>query len=208
MILINNIITIGREFGSGGKEIGSKLAKRLDIPCYDKKLIAIAAKQSGICEDIFYENDEKKPGSFIAALAMGSYPINEANTIYPNLPLNNKVFLAQFDTIKSIAAEGPCVIIGRCADYVLKDTNNLTKIYVTADMEWKKQRVIKRDNISANKVEDYIKKIDKKRAAHYKYYTDTKWGTAKNYDLCINSSKIGIEKSVDIIENYIKMILD
>lgn len=202
---MNNIITIGRQYGSGGREIGRKVAEALDIPFYDKELIAYAAKQSGINEDLFYQNDETQPGSFIYSLVMGTYPLVEGNTIYPNLPMNHKVFLAQFEAIKEIAKKGPCVIVGRCADYVLQEHKNLINIFISADMEFRKKRIAEMENINEKKLEDYIKKVDKKRSSHYKYYTNKKWGDVTNYDLCINSSSLGIDKTVEFILDYVKM---
>lgn len=198
------IITIGREYGSGGNEIGELLAERLGIPFYNKKLIAIAASQSGISEDLFYQNDETQPGSFIYSLVMGTYPIIDGNTIYPDLPLNHKVFLAQFDAIKSIAKKGSCVIVGRCADYVLQDYPNLIRVFITADLDFRVKRAIEKDNIPSKKAEDYVKKIDKKRASHYRYYTEKKWGSASSYDICINSSKLGVDGTVNLLLDYIK----
>lgn len=199
------IITIGRQYGSGGREIGKKVAEALDIPFYDKELIAYAAKQSGINEDLFYQNDETQPGSFIYSLVMGTYPLVEGNTIYPNLPMNHKVFLAQFEAIKEIAKKGPCVIVGRCADYVLQEHKKLINIFISADMEFRKKRIAEMENINEKKLEDYIKKVDKKRSSHYKYYTSKKWGDVTNYDLCINSSSLGIDKTVELILDYVKM---
>ena len=196
---MNSIITIGREYGSGGREIGRKLAEKLDIPFYDKELIAIAAEQSGICEELFYQNDETQPGSFIYSLVMGTYPLMEGNTVYPNLPMNHKIFLAQFDAIKAIAKKGPCVIVGRCADYVLSDNPHVKNIFITADIDFRVERAIANDGIEKRKASDTIKKIDRKRASHYKYYTNLRWGDVDNYDLCIKSSTFGIDKTIDAI---------
>ena len=198
------IITIGREYGSGGNEIGELLAKKLGISFYNKELIAVAASQSGISEDLFYQNDESQPGSFIYSLVMGTYPIIDGNTIYSDLPMNHKIFLAQFDAIKSIAKKGPCVIVGRCADYVLQDYPKLIKVFITADLDFRAKRAIERDNIPPKKAEDYVKKLDKKRASHYRYYTEKKWGSANNYDICINSNKLGIDGTVNLLLNYIE----
>lgn len=201
---MNTIITIGREYGSGGREIGKKLADKFGIPFYDKELIALAAKQSGICEELFYQNDEKQPGSFIYSLVMGTYPLVDGNTVYPNLPMNHKVFLAQFDAIKAIAKKGPCVIVGRCADYVLTETKNVFNVFVTADIDFRTKRAIELDGIDEKKAEDAVRKIDKKRASHYKYYTNKRWGDVENYDLCLKTSAIGIDKCVEIISDIVK----
>jgi len=201
---MNSIITIGREYGSGGKEIGEKLAKEFDIPFYDKELISIASKQSGICEDLFYQNDEVQSGSFIYSLLMGTYSIGEGGMIHPEMPFNEKVFLAQFDVIKDLAKKGPCVIVGRCADYVLKDEKNVMNFFITADLESRIERVSKSQDNKQKKIEETIKKFDKKRATYYKYYASKKWGLASNYDLCINSSTLGIDNSVQIIKNFVE----
>lgn len=117
---MRSIITISREFGSGGREIGKKLADDLGIPFYDKELLEMASKESGICQELFVKNDESYTNSFLFSLVMGNYPVSADGRINPDMPLNHKIFLAQFETIKNIAKKGPCVIVGRCADYVLK----------------------------------------------------------------------------------------
>ena len=200
---MKSIITISREFGSGGREIGEKLAKKLNIPFYDKELLEMASKESGICEELFYRNDESHSNSLLYSLVMGTYPISSDGKIHPNMPLNHKLFLAQFETIKKIAEKGPCVIVGRCADYVLKDHKNVINFFINADLANKKKRILERYDIEKDKVRDFIKKTDKNRANYYNYYSDMKWGEARNYDLCINSSQIGIEGAVDLMVTYI-----
>lgn len=199
------IITISREFGSGGREIGKKLAQRLGIPFYDKELLEEAAKKSGICEELFHKHDETYTSSLLYSLVMGAYPVSSDGKLYPDMPLNHKIFLAQFDAIKSIAEKGPCVIIGRCADYVLADDYKTIDFFIYGDMEAKKKRILERYEIEPNKVEDFIKKTDKRRASYYNYYSDRKWGIASHYDLCVNSSELGIDKTVDLLEAYIKI---
>lgn len=197
------IITISREFGSGGREIGQKLSEQLNVPFYDKNLLEIASKESGICKDLFVQNDESYTGSFLFSLVMGNYSIASDGRINTEMPLNNKLFLAQFETIKKIAAEGVCVIVGRCADYVLRDDPNVINFFVTGNLADKKKRILERYDIEKGKAEDFIKKTDKRRASYYNYYTDMKWGEAKNYDLCINSSKTGIDGAVDVMKAYV-----
>ncbi len=200
---MKSIITISREFGSGGHEIGKRLAQELDIPFYDKELLDRAAKNSGICKELFESHDENSSGSFLFSLVMGDYSLDSNGMLNTQMPLNHQLFLAQFESIKKIADEGPCVIVGRCADYVLEDYDNVINFFVMADMTDKKKRICSRYDIEKNKVEDFIKKTDKRRANYYNYYTDKKWGTARNYDLCINSSKIGIDNSVELMKTYI-----
>lgn len=200
---MKSIITISREFGSGGREIGKKLAEELGIPFYDKELLEMASKESGICEELFYKNDETHSNSLLYSLVMGTYPLSPNGKIQPDMPLNHKLFLAQFDTIKGVADKGPCVIVGRCADYVLNDRKDVIHFFINADMLAKRKRILKRYDIEKDKVQDFIRKTDKNRANYYNYYTDMKWGEAKNYDLCINSSAIGIDGAVKLIKTYI-----
>lgn len=202
---MKTIITISRQFGSGGREIGKTLSEQLGIPFYDKELLEMASKESGICQDLFVQNDETYTNSFLFSLVMGNYPVTADGRINPDMPLNHKIFLAQFDTIKKIAQKGPCVIVGRCADYVLKNEPNVVNFFISGNTYEKKARILERYDIEKNKVEDFIKKTDKRRASYYNYYTDMKWGEAKNYDLCINSSKTGIQGAVDIMKAYIEI---
>lgn len=202
---MRSIITISREFGSGGREIGKLLADSLNIDFYDKELLEIASRKSGICEELFVKHDENYTNSFLYSLVMGSYPVSSDGRINTELPLNQKIFLAQFDVIRQLAEKGPCVIVGRCADYVLRNQDNVINFFISGDMLHKKRRILERYDIEKNKAEDFIRKTDKRRANYYNYYTDRKWGEAKNYDLCINSSKTGIEGAVQLMQDYIKI---
>ena len=158
------VITIGREFGSGGHEIGTKLAQRLGVKCYDKELLAIAAKESGLCEDLFESQDEKPTNSFLYSLVMDTYSLGYTNS-YVNMPINHKVFLAQFDAIKKIAQREPCVIVGRCADYALEDDPFAVSVFIKADIDKRVERIKKTYELSENKAADLIQKTDKKRAS-------------------------------------------
>ncbi len=200
---MRSIITISREFGSGGREIGKKLAEDLGIDFYDKELLEIASKESGITQELFVKHDETYTNSFLYSLVMGNYPVTPDGRINPEMPLNQKIFLAQFDTIRSLAEKGPCVIVGRCADYVLRNQDHVINFFITGNMAHKRRRILERYDIEKNKVEDFIRKTDKRRANYYNYYTDMKWGEAKNYDLCVNSSKTGIDGAVEIMKAYI-----
>ena len=201
---MNSVITIGREFGSGGREIGRLLAEKYGIPFYDKELLEESAKQSGICEDLFIRHDESVSNSFIYSLVMGTYPMSADGRLNPEMPLNQRVFLAQFETIKKLG-QSPCVIVGRCADYVLEDRPNLVSVFVTGNMHEKKRRIAERYDIEKTKLEEFIRKTDKRRANYYEYYTDRKWGIAKNYDLCLNSSLVGIEGAVKLVSDFVEM---
>ena len=202
---MRSIVTISREFGSGGREIGKKLSEKLDVPFYDKELLEMASKESGIARELFVKNDESYTNSFLYSLVMGNYPVSPDGRLNPELPLNHKIFLAQFETIKKLAEKGPCVIVGRCADYVLKEEPNVIDFFVSGNMYDKKKRILERYDIEKPKVEDFIRKTDKRRASYYNYYTDMKWGDARNFDLCINSSKSGIDGAVELMMAYINI---
>lgn len=197
------IVTIGRECGSGGKLIGEMLAKELNIKCYDKELLTLAAKQSGYCEDLFKTHDEKPNSSFLYSLVMDSYAMGYATSGYLDMPINHKIFLAQFETIKNLAKEENCIIVGRCADYALEDDKDVLSIFITANEEDKITRIAEDQNISLDKARDIMIKTDKRRASYYNYYSSKRWSEAKSYDLCINSSDIGIEGVVKLIKAYL-----
>lgn len=197
---MNKIYTIGREFGSGGRLIGEKLAQRLGIKLYDKELLQQAAKDSGLCKQIFENHDERPTNSFLYSLVMDTYSAaNFSSAPFLDMPLNHKIFLAQFDSIKKIAEQESCVIVGRCADYALADNEDCINIFVHANLRDRIASVSKRDNITENKAKDLIQKKDKQRASYYNYYTSKKWGDARGYDLTLNTSKLTIDDCVDII---------
>ena len=199
----NKIYTIGREFGSGGKEVGEKLAARLGVKLYDKELLQRAAKESGFCEEIFENHDERPTNSFLYSLVMDTYSLNGYSTApFLDMPLNHKVFLAQFDSIKKIAEQESCVIVGRCADYALADNPDCINVFVHADIERRIKLVSKRGNITENKAKDLILKQDKQRASYYNYYTSKKWGDSTSYDLTLDSGKLGIDGCVDMILKF------
>lgn len=201
----NMIITIGRQFGSGGQEIGKKLAQDLGIKYYDKEMLSRAAKESGLCEELFKSHDEKPTNSFLYSLVMDTYAFGYGGNAYSDMPINHRVFLAQFDTIKKIADEGPCVLVGRCADYALDTYKNVVSVFIQADMETRTGRASQILDLPQNKAKDIVVKTDKKRASYYNYYTNKRWGEAASYDLCLNSSKLGIDGCVETIKNYIKL---
>lgn len=200
----NLIITIGRQYGSAGYEIGKKLASDLGVKLYDKEMLKRAAKESGLCEELFETHDERPTNSFLYSLVMDTYSLGFSSGTYADMPINHKVFLAQFDTIKKIAEEESCVMVGRCADYALEEYDNVINIFVYADLEQRIRRVAREFDISDAKAKDIITKNDKKRASYYNYYTNKTWGEAKGYDLCINSAKLGIDGAVEVIKQYIE----
>lgn len=197
------IYTIGREFGSGGRDVGELLSKKLNIPFYDKELLSRAATESGLCEEIFKLQDEKPTSSFFYSLVTDTYSIsNYHGGGYLDMPLNQKVFLAQFDTIKRIADEGSCVIVGRCADYALQDNPHCINAFIYADKNYRIKNVASKENVSEAKAKDLISKNDKQRANYYNFYTNKKWGDSRSYDLALNSGKIGIDGCVELLIRY------
>lgn len=201
---MNSVITIGRQYGSGGREIGEKLAAHYGIKFYDKDLLKRAAKESGICTELFENNDEKPTNSFLYNLITDTYSFGYSSP-YVEMPLSHKVFLAQFDTIKKIATEGPCVIVGRCADYALSEFKNCISVFIYAPIEDRIDRIVTKypQEKDKDKVRDVIIKNDKSRANYYNYYSSKKWGRADSYDLCINSSSLGIDGTVELISYFI-----
>ncbi len=201
---MNTIITISRQHGSAGLQIGRELAKELNIPCYDKELLERAAKDSGLCKEIFEANEKKPTSSFLYSLVMDTYSYGYSSGVLSDMPLNQKVFLAQFDTIKQLAKEGPCVFIGRCADYALEDNPNCLSVFVHADLKKRIRRVAAINSISDAKAKDIIQKMDKSRASYYNYYTCKKWGDMESYHVCLDSGIFGIDGTVNLLKLMIE----
>lgn len=203
--MAKNIITIGRQFGSNGREIGHRLAEKLGIPFYDKEILNETAKNSGLSESILKSLDEKPTKSFLYSLVMDPYSYGFTSTGYQT-NLNQQAFQATYDTIKKIGEEGPCVFVGRCADYALRHNPNLVKVFIYAPVEERIKTVSQRFNLSEDKAKSQINKEDKSRASYYNYYTSKRWGAMESYDICINSSLMSIDKTVDLIIDYINSI--
>ena len=199
------VITIGRQFGSGGRYVGRLLAEKLGVPFYDKELLSEAAKTSGICEEILEEHDEKPTRSLLFSLVTGVQSHMSSGAFYMDMPLNHKIFLAQFDAIRRIAEEGPCVIVGRCADYVLRENPDAVSVFVKADMASKVDRAVKYYGIEADKAEDRIRKADKQRASYYNYYATATWGDVDNYDLVVDTGVLGVEGAVELIAKFLEL---
>ena len=188
----NYIITIGREYGSGGFEIGKKLAEKLGIAFYDKNLIDEVAKKSGIHIDMLHKGDEKSISSWL-------------NPVYQNGTLNDRIFWAQSDVIRDIAERESCVIIGRCADYILKDLDNVVNVFVQAPFEDRVKRICNKYLIELrDEAVREIRKTDKQRRSYYEFYTDYGWGDRRHKDLVVNSSVLGIDGTVDFIKNFVE----
>ena len=191
------IVTIGREFGSGGREIGLKLSEKLGIPFYDKKLIVHTAEKTNLEESIVEKYDEQH-----------SFPAFSSSNIFDiyQMPMSDRIYIAQADVIRDIAEKESCIIVGRCADFILDDNPDVFKVFITAPMKDKVER--KRSILEGKKdseIENHIAKIDKKRAKYYTYYTDRTWGKASTYNLCIDSSLLGIDGTVELIAKAIEM---
>ncbi len=201
---MNQIITISRQYGSGGREIGEKLAQKLGIPFYDNELITRAAKESGFSEKAFENAEKKATHSLLYSIVMGMGAYGNPDVGFTHLSLDDQLFLAQSNMIRKIAKEGPCVIVGRCADYVLRDYKNVVHVFIWADLEFRKKRAISLYGLKENKAEEEIIKTDKSRANYYNYHADEKWGKAENYHLSIKSDFIGIDNSIDCIFRFLE----
>jgi cytidylate kinase len=200
---VKKVITIGRQYGSGGREIGEKLAKRYGIPFYDNELITRAAKESGFAEETFERAEDKATNSLLYSLAMGINVYGNQDFGFSGLSLDDRIFLAQSDVIRKIAEEGPCVIVGRCADYVLRERDNVFNVFVRASMDYRLERAIKNYGVEEKKAADFILKNDKRRGNYYSYHVGEKWTNLNNYDLVVCSSLVGIDRAVDCICAYL-----
>ena len=201
---MNTVITIGRQFGSGGHEIGEKVAAYFGIKYYDRELLTRAAKESGFWEEMLQNHDEVPTNSFLYNLVMDTYSFGYNTSAFVDMPISHKVFLAQFDAIKKIAEEEPCVIVGRCADYALADYKNCIHLFIYGDEEHKIKRIMEKYDLTESKARDMMIKKDKQRQSYYNYYSSKKWGRADSYDLCINSSVLGVEGTVKLITQYVE----
>ncbi len=196
------IITIGRQFGSGGREVGRKLAEALEIDYYDKELLAIAAKKSGLSAQFLEDYDEKPTNSLLYSIVVGqSHMLMQGNG---HVTVEQMATKAQREAVKSVAGKGSCVIVGRCADYILQEEPGLVRVFISADEQDRIRRVCERDNMTENKAADKIRRMDKARRSYYSFHADGDWGEASNYDLCINISRCGVDKAVETILQYLK----
>ncbi len=200
---MNSVITIGRTFGSEGREIGMRVAKRLGVKCYDKDLLARAAKDSGLCREVLENHDERPTNSFLYNLVMDTYSFGYNSSAFVDMPVSHKVFLAQFDAIKKIADEGPCIIVGRCADYALAERDNVINLFITGSMDARVKHIMERFDLSEHEAKDMIHKKDKQRRSYYDYYSSKKWGQVDTYDLSINSTVLGLDGTADLIIQYV-----
>lgn len=198
--MTNRVITITRQYGSGGREIGRKLADEMGVEFFDNKLLEVAAGSSGIHKSHFEQNDEKRSNSFLYLLS----------TAYSQggVPFDDALFFAQLEAIQKIASEQSCVIIGRCADYALRDFSKILNVFICAPFEVRVKRAKEIYGISEKHVTDYVKRIDKQRTSYYNYYTDKRWGQPQNYHICVDSSALGIDGSVKLIKQFVDSFYD
>ena len=199
------VITVGRQFGSGGHDIGQKLAEKLGIKFYDKELLLEAAKEIGINPNLLKKTDEKLPSFYISNLSMNLGFYIQPFTSSPTSSYYDNVQKAICDMIKNVAEREPCIIVGRCADYLLRDNPNCINIFISASPEACAERIVKRlPNLKNQEARSLAKKENKLRAEYYNFYTDKEWGHSTSYDLCIDSSRIDEESAIDLIISYVK----
>ncbi len=207
---MNTIITIGRQFGSGGREIGRKLAAYYGINCYDSELITKVTKESGFCQEIVEQEDERPTNSFLYNLVMDTYSFGYGASSFTEMPISQKVFLAQYETIKKIASEEKsCIFIGRCADAALSDFPNVINLFIHASEDFRVQRAksyadfTEEDRNSNKKLRELVLKKDKQRQSYYNYYSMKKWGRADTYNITIDSGLLGIDGTVELIKQLV-----
>ncbi|MDL2287678.1 cytidylate kinase-like family protein [Eubacteriales bacterium OttesenSCG-928-G02] len=202
------VITIGRQFGSGGGLIGKKTAELLGIPCYDKEIIIKSAEDSGISREAVEAADERTTNSFLYSLAMSSYSGQLSAIGASDVLMSDRVYLIQSETIRKLSSQGSCVIIGRCADDVLANVEGLIKIFIYAPFETRCQRIAETHNVNEHNAKTLTKKTDKKRASYYNFYTSKNWGFSDNYHLSIDSSILGIDKTAEFLKKFIELKLN
>ena len=203
------IITIARQYGSGGREVGERVAALLGIPLYDKEIITDAASKGELDAEALKQVDETSASSLLYTLAMGSNILGTTMHFGYKMPLNDKLFILQSDLIREYAAKGSCVIIGRCADYILRDNENVLRLFIYGDLEHRTERVKQRHpEIKSSQIIDIINKTDKRRSSYYNFYTGNKWGKYDNYDMAINSSTLGIEGTAQLITAMAKKYIE
>ena len=201
----NLIVSIGRQFGSGGAEIGKKLAEKLGIEFYDKELIKRASKESGVSEKMFEKSDEKPINSFMYSIVTHGFPAYSAPSYNNNVFTNDKIFALQADTIRKIAKEHSAVIIGRCADDILRDHDNLVRVFVYGNIESRTKRISEKYNLSEKEAREMIRRIDKSRSSYYEFFANKKWGDTNSYDICVDSSE-KIDETVEFLKYYIENV--
>lgn len=203
---MNKIVTISRQYASGGREVAEKLAAEYGIPFYDRALIARAAKESGFAEAAFDNVEMKATNSLLYSIAMGMNAYGSPDIGYTHLSLDDRIYIAQSDVIRKIADEGPCIIVGRCADYVLRERKDVINIFVWSSMPFRIKRAVERDGIEPEKAEETIIRMDKRRANYYNYHAVERWGAVTNYHLAIQNDFRGVNKTVEVIKQFIDSV--
>ena len=196
------IINVGRQVGAGGQEIGRVLAKDFEAQYYDRELLNLAAKESGFSEKFFKQNDEKK--GFLRGLFNVQAPHIIGGSLYGSNFSQEGLFQFQSDAIRKAASEGSCVFLGRCADYILRDFENVVNVFITASMDFRVDVVSKVKQLDAEHARKLIEHVESRRAQYYNYYTGKRWGAAESYDLCIDASILGLEETEKLIADYIR----
>ncbi|MCL1835523.1 MAG: cytidylate kinase-like family protein [Oscillospiraceae bacterium] len=198
------VIAISREYGSGGRHIGELLANDLGIPFYDKEIIHMAADKSGMSAGFIEKSDESIPNAFLHNLKYSAYSSYDSVALY-DTPVTDKVFLAQSAVLKELASQGSCVIVGRCADYVLRDEPGLITVFIRGALEDRIRQAVVHYDLPEQRAAERIRRIDKSRTNYYKYYTSRQWGSINNFDLVVNTSFSGIEGAVEVIKTLIRV---
>lgn len=199
------VITIARQYGSGGRTIGKMLAEKLGVHFYDKELMKLASDESGINEALFVNADEKIKSTSLFRIAHNAYNGELIPPESDDFISSQNLFNYQAKIIKGLAEEESCVIVGRCADFILKDYDNVLSVFIHAPHEYCMEQAAKKHSMPSKELEKFIIKTDKHRADYYKYYTGREWSDARNYDLCLNSSKLGYDRCVEEIISYINV---
>lgn len=200
------IVTITRQYGSGGHEIGKLLAEKLGVSFYDKALITLAAKESGVSPEVFAKADEKMSNSLLYSLSTGLYNYGSGFSVMGDLPTNDQLYILQHKIIKEKAENEEFVVVGRCADYILKEYENVVKVFIYADIDARVKRALERHDIEPARARQAVLKTDKNRANYYSFYSGQKWGAPENYDLCLNSTHLSVEQAAQVIVDYIKIL--
>ena len=199
------VVNIGRQLGSGGREIGEKLAARLGISFYDKELIQLASEESGLCSEFFERADERPAQGLVGGWFGMRFPFITDGTIPANNCLSNvSLFKVQSDVIRRLAAEKSCLFVGRCADYILREHPRCANVFISSTKEDRIARLCRIHGFGAQEAEAMMAKADKKRSEYYNYYSYKTWGAAASYHLCVDSSVLGIEGTVDFVEEFVR----
>ncbi len=200
---MEKVITIARQYGSGGREIGRKLAEAYGIPFYDNEIISRAAKETGFAEAAFEGAEDKATNSLLYSIAMGMNVYSSMDVGFSGLSLDDRIFLAQSNVIRKVAEEGPCVIVGKCADYILKERSDVVNFFISASPDFRIRRSIRIDSLPENKAAELVLKKDKSRANYYKYHSGERWDNTLNYHMSIRSDLCGIDGTVTCLKTFL-----